>query len=264
MRRRPFLVAASATTVGLAGCTTARERLGDVRHSTPERRVDPDWRPGPGTCAEVSGVAGAIVADGTVYTGDPLVAMDADSGAASGSGTEAGTGTTRSELPDSPLRTRRCTRRRRTITSPPCASEQPRPTDITTANRMIRWGSRRLYKRKFVVSTRDVADKVSSVPSCHRFSLHWPTVEWRRACESIGRPVGTAGATRGPVLARHGEIRPRGETSQWPIWQEKRATEAEARFDSRSKRPYPVYSRIRNIQHRLNRITVHELQACSV
>ncbi|ELZ07475.1 outer membrane protein assembly factor BamB family protein [Natrialba aegyptia] len=52
MRRRQVLVAASSATVGLAGCTTARERLGDVRRSTPERRVDPDWRPGPGTWAE--------------------------------------------------------------------------------------------------------------------------------------------------------------------------------------------------------------------
>lgn len=52
IRRRQTLAALSAATVGLAGCTTARERLGDVRRGPPARRVDPGWRPEPGTWAE--------------------------------------------------------------------------------------------------------------------------------------------------------------------------------------------------------------------
>ncbi|OIB56292.1 PQQ-binding-like beta-propeller repeat protein [Natrialba sp. SSL1] len=113
MRRRPFLVAASATTVGLAGCTSAQERLGDVRRSAPERRVEADWQPGPGTWAEDDygpanrrynphatpprtepeidwrydledplGDGSLVVANGTVYvtTQDRLVALDAADG----------------------------------------------------------------------------------------------------------------------------------------------------------------------------------------
>lgn len=52
MRRRQVLSLTSAAAVVLAGCTTARERVGDVLRSPPERRVDPDWRPEPGTWAE--------------------------------------------------------------------------------------------------------------------------------------------------------------------------------------------------------------------
>ena len=51
-RRRQFLLAASGLAAGLAGCTAARERVGDVRRSPPERRVASDWRPEPGTWAE--------------------------------------------------------------------------------------------------------------------------------------------------------------------------------------------------------------------
>lgn len=52
MRRRRILLLTPTATVGLAGCTTARERVGDVRRSPPERRVVPDWRPERGTWAE--------------------------------------------------------------------------------------------------------------------------------------------------------------------------------------------------------------------
>ncbi|WP_435318794.1 PQQ-binding-like beta-propeller repeat protein [Haloarchaeobius sp. TZWSO28] len=51
-RRRQFLQTAAAGTVALAGCTTVQERFGDLQRSAPERRVAPDWRPGPGTWAE--------------------------------------------------------------------------------------------------------------------------------------------------------------------------------------------------------------------
>ena len=52
MRRRRILLLTSSATVGLAGCTTARERVGDIRRSPPERRVAPDWRPEQGMWAE--------------------------------------------------------------------------------------------------------------------------------------------------------------------------------------------------------------------
>ncbi|WP_267640011.1 outer membrane protein assembly factor BamB family protein [Haloarchaeobius amylolyticus] len=51
-RRRFLLGAGSVASVGLAGCTGVRERLGDLRRESPDRRVAPDWRPGPGTWAE--------------------------------------------------------------------------------------------------------------------------------------------------------------------------------------------------------------------
>ena len=52
IRRRHVLTALSASLAGLAGCTAARERAGDLRRPSPERRVDPDWRPESGTWAE--------------------------------------------------------------------------------------------------------------------------------------------------------------------------------------------------------------------
>ncbi len=50
--RRRLLTATSAATVGLAGCTTDLGWLVDSDRDSPERRVDPDWRPDPGTWAE--------------------------------------------------------------------------------------------------------------------------------------------------------------------------------------------------------------------
>ena len=52
MRRRQVLMLTSTAAVGLAGCTTARERVGDVRRNPPERRVASNWRPEQGTWAE--------------------------------------------------------------------------------------------------------------------------------------------------------------------------------------------------------------------
>ena len=52
MRRRQVLAVTSTAVVGLAGCTTARERVGDVRRNPPARRVVPNWRPDEGTWVE--------------------------------------------------------------------------------------------------------------------------------------------------------------------------------------------------------------------
>lgn len=52
MQRRQVLATTAAATAGLAGCTTARERVGDLARGPPERRVDADWRPESGTWAE--------------------------------------------------------------------------------------------------------------------------------------------------------------------------------------------------------------------
>lgn len=51
MRRRAVLTSVAAVPVGLAGCSTARERAGDVLRDPPERVVDPEWSPEPGTWA---------------------------------------------------------------------------------------------------------------------------------------------------------------------------------------------------------------------
>lgn len=51
--RRRFLAATGAVTATLAGCTrVVRSPLGDTFRSVPDRRVDPGWRPGPGTWAQ--------------------------------------------------------------------------------------------------------------------------------------------------------------------------------------------------------------------
>lgn len=52
MHRREMLMVASAASIGLAGCTTVQDRIGDLRRSPPERRIASDWRPGTGTWAE--------------------------------------------------------------------------------------------------------------------------------------------------------------------------------------------------------------------
>lgn len=52
MHRRQVLLLTSTAAVALAGCTTVRERVGDVQRNPPERRVIPDWRPEQGTWAE--------------------------------------------------------------------------------------------------------------------------------------------------------------------------------------------------------------------
>lgn len=51
--RRQLLAGASVATAALAGCTTVRRsHMGDYLREAPERRVDADWRPGPGTWAD--------------------------------------------------------------------------------------------------------------------------------------------------------------------------------------------------------------------
>lgn len=111
--RRRFLAATGAATATLAGCTSVvRSPLGDTFRSVPDRRVDPGWRPGPGTWAQDGyGPANTgfnphaspprapptvrwehrfpeppddlCVAEGVVYcaTRDQLVALDAATGA---------------------------------------------------------------------------------------------------------------------------------------------------------------------------------------
>ncbi|AUX10637.1 pyrrolo-quinoline quinone [Halalkaliarchaeum desulfuricum] len=111
MRRRAVLSSAAAISIGLAGCTTARERVGDLLREPPERVVDPDWSPEPGTWAG-RGYDGTnsrhnpyasppqqvperkwsynlddwtrslVVADGTVFasTDTEVVALDAEDG----------------------------------------------------------------------------------------------------------------------------------------------------------------------------------------
>ena len=51
--RRRLLAGAGTAAVAFAGCTAVRRsRLGDALREPPERRVAPDWRPGPGTWAD--------------------------------------------------------------------------------------------------------------------------------------------------------------------------------------------------------------------
>jgi len=51
MRRRSVLMSVAVGSVTFAGCSTARERVGDVLRESPERVVDPDWTPKPGEWA---------------------------------------------------------------------------------------------------------------------------------------------------------------------------------------------------------------------
>lgn len=51
IRRRRLLKATPVAALGLAGCSSLQRPFERLRRPRPERRVDPDWRPGPGTWA---------------------------------------------------------------------------------------------------------------------------------------------------------------------------------------------------------------------